>query len=93
VRENNPVGVSETASLPLLKFYPNPVKNTLHLVLPGSEAVEYSLYNAEGRLIEKQRVNRPDGELHIALTERVPGIYLLRLYTAEGERQLRFVKE
>jgi hypothetical protein len=78
-----------------LEVFPQPVGNgqTVNVVwhLAEAEATQITLYNATGQLIQQQSFAQSSGRQQIQwpTTGLAPGLYLLDLRTASGERTFR----
>jgi hypothetical protein len=66
-----------------LKCYPNPFVQTLRLSVPGERIEEAVVYSPEGVLLKMFRF-RGEGEVMISVDDLSPGVYLIRVKTAQG---------
>ncbi|MCB9198088.1 MAG: T9SS type A sorting domain-containing protein [Flavobacteriales bacterium] len=85
---NGGVGIHDYDFAPLLAVYPNPVTDVLNLAgIPFDLKANYSIYSIDGRIIQTGRL-----EQSISVTDLITGTYLIRVYSEEGERTLKFMK-
>ncbi|PKL15644.1 MAG: hypothetical protein CVV49_20360 [Spirochaetae bacterium HGW-Spirochaetae-5] len=77
----------------LVKVYPNPVGDILHVVLPATEllSAEYRLYNTKGVLLEIGRLEASNNKL--AVGHLSPGLYLLLVHKNEKTEQWKILKK
>ena len=73
----------QTSNLTLLKLYPNPVQDVLHIEGLAGKEFEYEVLSIDGKLLQK---GKSQGE--IAVKELRKGNYVLRV----GQQQVSFVK-
>ena len=72
----------------LIILYPNPVKNTLHIV--GLSNSSYVIYDAQGNLINNSEINLTN---EINVSSLSTGIYLIKI-TSDGKiYKKKFIKE
>jgi hypothetical protein len=95
--EAEPVGISENAFSPVLTIYPNPTSTSLvvDLMLPQTELVGFSWYDATGRLLHTENATRyTAGSQQISLTtDGLPtGPLLLQITMGEQQSMQRVVK-
>lgn len=82
------LGTLELAKTVIVKIYPNPVENILHI---SSELKfeRYIIYNSEGRIISEQKLN---GE-NMDISFLGKGNYLLELFSKNKEKAIvKFIK-
>src|SRR5512133_2903549 len=68
----------------ILHIYPNPTKGAVVVEISGKpeeNAVDYSLYNLAGKLLQNKR--EYESQIRIDLTAYPAGIYILKLKTGE----------
>ncbi|MDP5169483.1 MAG: T9SS type A sorting domain-containing protein [Bacteroidia bacterium] len=87
---------SQTVEITLLNdgiaVYPNPVKDLLHLDLPGQTPVQATIIDFQGRVAIRQSLQPGNNSLSVA--QLPAGLYLLRLNDGQGWTQdLPIVKE
>ena len=81
---SNVTGVEDYAEAVSTTLYPNPARDELHIVLDkGHERAAIQLFNVNGQLVYKQSLLGTHSSVPLPET---PGIYLLILETASGER-------
>ena len=71
------VGVEESVVNEEISVWPNPVENVCHIQLPTMHNVEIQLFDAQGKLLLRNRVDA--NEVEIDFTGRPSGMYLLRV--------------
>ncbi len=72
-----------------IALYPNPAQNALHLNVPSDVLVTKSVfYNALG-----QKAKEYTSETTYNIAELSAGVYLVKVYTASGSKQMKFIKE
>jgi len=75
-----------------LKVYPNPVKEVLHISVPGTvNQTTISVWDGMGRKVLEQEGILAENRL-IDVSAMVPGIYVLKVVTESGEYHRRFLK-
>jgi hypothetical protein len=80
-----------------MEIYPNPVRNAANVAFDGTAAgkAELWIYNAGGAVISKTALQVLPGRnvchLHV-LPHALPGIYWVRLVTAEGIQTATFIR-
>lgn len=66
------------------RYYPNPVKSTLHIEWTGSlQGADIELYDLSGRLLENAKIAPGTNRSTLNLSMHKRGTYLLRVQTAE----------
>ncbi len=87
--------INETASF-AASIYPNPVLNNLNLNFSSDKAmtVQVEIINNEGKVITTQQMQVAAGASTQSINTAAlsNGAYYLRLVSAEGEEELKFVK-
>ncbi len=68
------VDVDEIAGL---EIYPNPASDFLHVVIPGKEKMQASIYNAQGQLMMNKALASGETQLNISKLEK--GVYLIEI--------------
>lgn len=77
--------------LPDLLLFPNPVSEKINLSWSGLTAVEhYEVFGVDGKRIAGDKVKRQNN-LQVDMSNQVPGIYWLRLTTAQETQTLKFI--
>ena len=86
------VGTREVlADAPSLDLYPNPAREFLHFQLPESniQAVEVSLFDAQGRMMRRHPVFASQ---YIDVRSLTPGIYWVKAVVGDHVYSGKFVK-
>ena len=83
------VGIAEHAGIEVM-ISPNPVKDMLH-ISGQEEAAEVCLFNAEGRLVLRSRVEAGEGS--VSLQGMAKGVYFVRLQNRQGVSVRQIVKQ
>lgn len=73
-----------------LKVYPNPVSDVLY-ISSETDISSISIYDIRGGLLMTQHHGSTDCMADVSWLS--PGTYILRIFTAQGSRAVRFVKE
>ena len=71
------VGVEEAVVNEEISVWPNPAEGVCHVLLPNKHNAEIQLFDAQGRLLLRQRAD--SDEVEIDLSQRPSGMYLLRV--------------
>ena len=71
-------------------MYPNPASNLIRFE-GDTPLKEIEVYNAEGKLILKKKIQNTEGNLDISHFAK--GLYLLKINTENGPAEAKFVKE
>jgi hypothetical protein len=86
----NNVNISIPAFQPntekIVRVYPNPVSNNLHVELIDLETAPYTIYNVAGQIIQKGTINKT---AVINVQNLSKGMYYLRV----SGRTVKFVKD
>ena len=82
-------GVPSTAAA-RLKVYPNPAASFLMLESSAVVMQDISVFDAAGRTVLQQRVDGAESKLDIS--SLTPGVYLLKVRSANGTAAYRFTK-
>lgn len=72
-----------------ISVYPNPVSNTLHILLDGTGLLEMAAYDVTGRKIAGAQLSEADNQVDVTYWAR--GLYLIKLVDANGNTSLRRV--
>ncbi|MGB3800216.1 MAG: T9SS type A sorting domain-containing protein, partial [Lewinella sp.] len=78
-----------------LAAYPNPTAGRvdLRLQLPGPLALALEVYDGSGRRVEQRSLGQTSTlDAFVDLTERSPGLYLIRIWAGEATRTVRVIK-
>jgi hypothetical protein len=75
----------------IIDYYPNPVTNVLNV--KSKETIKkFEMYDVNSRLISKEVVNK--NEFEIDFSKNGSGVYLVKLFTAEGNsKELKIIKK
>ena len=86
-------GVVSTKDLPfvegLMKVYPNPVENELHLELEGNGEIQ--IFDLLGRPIYEQKVAA--GNESLSVENLISGTYFLKFSNEDSQQIIKIVKE
>lgn len=69
-------------SQPPYTAYPNPTEGTVTIIGAFDKAMWIELYNSQGVLLDKKRVDHPCNKFHLPLEGLNPGMYLLKIGNA-----------
>ena len=84
----------ETVQNNELLVYPNPVSDVLTISLDKQTGVEeIMIYSISGRLVRNIAVHQRLIEKQVDCKNLVPGTYMLKLTTGEGNYSMKFVKQ
>lgn len=85
-------GVSKVDNNTLVTLYPNPVTNTLSVIVPNTLIAKYQVLDYSGKVVINSPADR--GDIHIEVANLPAGIYLVKLEMANGQYAVkRFVKQ
>jgi hypothetical protein len=86
------LGISDQAANDRLQLYPNPVRDQLHIRIPGAdEPATLVIYNMNGAAVLRRQVG--SGDTAIGVGQLPPGIYGLQLVTPAYTAVKKFIKE
>ncbi len=93
----NNISITDKITVPILKLYPNPAKDVIHLSFRdnrSSKAV-ILIQDAQGRIIYKSHENNLNGfyKTDISLSGIASGMYFLSVRTVKGDLYRKFIKE
>ncbi len=74
-----------------LYLYPNPVDDVLTVENPGSEKLELTIYNSEGKLIRQK--DYQDNKININLGNCRSGLYYLKIVTRDNVFSKKIIKK
>ena len=90
------VGIDEVSDNITMKLYPNPAAGNLHISLGGkmlSENLKIEIVNITGQSIfEQSHIWNNSGGLQIPVNNLSPGIYTVKIYSAENTISSSFIK-
>ena len=79
-----------TELIATVRMYPNPASDQIRI--EGDTRINtISVYNANGQLIHKKRVN--DSDFTLDISHFAAGLYLLKIDSENGTMEAKFVKE
>ncbi|MBS1647621.1 MAG: T9SS type A sorting domain-containing protein [Bacteroidetes bacterium] len=89
--------VSNNAALELFNVYPNPAQNALTLSLKNFAVpvVGYELYDAQGKLVQKENISLSAGDAlyNLDLSSFEKGLYFVKLVGTEAVLHKTFIKQ
>lgn len=83
------LNVANTQQKDILKIYPNPVKNNMHIV--SNQEGNYEVYDLTGKVVLNGTTNI--GDNIIATDKLYQGIYIIKLTNNKGSTINKFIKE
>ena len=83
-------GIATTGSIST-RIFPNPAKNMVRIERTDASRASVTFTDAQGRVVRSEQMAGSNGTIDIS--EFVPGLYLVRVASAEGVESLRLVKE
>ncbi|WP_221393632.1 T9SS type A sorting domain-containing protein [Dyadobacter sp. NIV53] len=92
----------ETANAPVLKIYPNPIRNgeKIYIDLTNfakQEPVTITMYDRNGQLYQAKTVNTDaKGGISVEMSVNkamTPGLYIIKAQTASGVKQSKIIME
>lgn len=75
----------------IVTVFPNP--STGELNVSGMPVSRYQLFDISGRLVEDGLISSPSNEVKLVFSEMPASLYLLRLFTEQGYKDVRVVFE
>ena len=91
------IGIDENAGLRDVKVFPNPASNyvTVELMSDAAENVQIQIMDMTGRTISAETVSHSGGEFQYTtpVNQLTSGIYMLRIQTAKGQVNRKFIVE
>lgn len=85
--------LEELSENSVIKLFPNPVKNNLHIELPNYKAkVDFSIYTVNGEKIETHSFQNKKS-IHLNTNHLAKGIYILAIQNGNDVSYSKFVKE
>ncbi len=85
----DPVGVNEQF-LTKVRIFPNPAGDYLEISGLPRASVSVEMYDVKGKLLYRNKVNRQNYRIDVSGFKK--GVYILRIGSGEGRKQIRFVK-
>jgi Secretion system C-terminal sorting domain len=83
------VGSTESIDRGLVRMYPNPVEDILHLEFPSPVKLSgIQLFDLTGRMLVSEQLQGASASWSLALREVPAGMYLVAVAYAEGSRQV-----
>jgi hypothetical protein len=96
-RAVSPEHSPERAPWLVVNAYPNPVQDVLSVTwaAPAGERLQLALTDLQGNpLLRREVLSQGEaGRVELPFGDRKPGVYLLRVQDAEGQRVLKIVKQ
>lgn len=89
----NSVKLDELNAASTIRVYPNPTTTELHAVSGSSVILEYTVFDASGRAIISQKVEKGTKEIDFSVQNLENGSYILELNTEFGTIAKPFVKK
>lgn len=89
----NSVKLDELNAASTIRVYPNPTTTELHAVSGSSIILEYTVFDASGRAIISQKVEKGTKEINFSVQNLENGSYILELNTEFGTIAKPFVKK
>lgn len=77
-----------------ISAYPNPTKSSINIEIPDSlidSITDIQIHNLFGEIVFSTKVN--SSKIHIDLSNKKPGIYLVKLIGGEATNVLKIIKE
>lgn len=75
---------------PLVRVFPNPTAETLHLEVPSVQPFQVRIFDARGYLVKEQQASTGES---INVQNLAKGIYVIQLHFEDSVGHQRFVKE
>lgn len=77
----------------LIRFYPNPASDVLHIELPDSQKeIVIRFHDINGRKVFYQKINAQNSGLSVNISELSNGVYFVELISGNRLKTLKFVK-
>lgn len=75
-------------------LYPNPASDRLNfeIVTPGQSEMTYKIFNAFGTEVKQGSLGRVSGETSLSIDQFTPGVYVVRVFAADGVINRSFLK-
>jgi hypothetical protein len=87
----SPAGINEiNHDLTEIAIYPNPVKNTLNLLVPNIGNRSLEIYNMAGKKVFEEKLNSLEG---VDVSSLNKGLYLIRIKDNDTILQTKFIKQ
>jgi len=84
--QRNPIGVDESENSIEFNIYPVPARTSIYLDINFTGEIEYSINDANGRIVEVGRINStPNNNYEIRLKNMPQGFYILNLRSGNAE--------
>ncbi len=87
------VGLNEQVSESGVSFYPNPVKDQLHLVMDGKAESSYEIYSVDGKRVTTINTTFTGTHAELDVSSLEAGIYLVKITGDQKDQHLKFIKE
>jgi len=92
-KEVIPVGFNEQSLMQPGSFYPNPVKEHLHLVAGTKAETSYEIYAANGKPVGTIKTGFAGGQAVLDVSGLEAGVYLVKIKEDQNNRYFKFIKE
>jgi hypothetical protein len=95
-KNNNPTGVEQSIAKSNFKVFPNPFNDELNLRIETdltTNAVEYSIYNQFGQMVETNKVVLENYNFSLNTSTLASGIYFIRIKTDEFVETKKLIKK
>lgn len=89
----NPVTTGSELQKVEIEFYPNPVKDKLHLNGAGKEALNFEVFTLQGKKMLSGTFASAISEQSLDLSSLENGLYFLKVYNDAKTSYFRFLKE
>lgn len=90
---NDTVNAVHRPALKGVTFYPNPVKNFLHITMPGSRQVNsLTLYDLAGKIVYEELVNNYRQSFTVDVSGLRQGFYFVKVQLRDNSIALKIVK-
>lgn len=89
VQQDPTLGTSAADLSKLINIYPNPVTDVLKIA-SKEKVLNLQVYAADGKVVKVKSNPSLD---HLDVTQLPAGMYVLKLTTAKGEQQVKFIKK
>lgn len=83
----------EDVNLSALALYPNPSRNRVYIKGNKSSLKTLEIHNMNGQLLERKSIDNGDNLESIDISRLESAVYFINLYSENGQKTLRLVKE
>jgi len=93
INEAYPLAISAISKQADIKCYPNPAFDFINVELNNADAARITVYAITGALLMEQNIdNSAAGLACFNISNLMPGMYLIKVATIDGEKTATFVK-